>query len=635
MSSWTRTASPICPADAAPRMDGAAFERRALIVVGALLALFFAAVFLPPGAAPAVSHDYLDSIYLYYVLLGRHPEAFLDLQFQLAALPGASPLNALALNDFGVAELSYRLLPPFTAYAVNVALTMVLAFAGVYLLLRDHVLPPGRASVLIALALAVFFALLPHKASQLGVLAALPLLAWAVAYLWQGRGTAICWAAIIFYPLYAPFHYGGYTVCGLLLVAAIAAWAVRAPGRRAMTVAFVLVTGLYALSLYRQFYHWLGPAYAYESVRQFMPHNVTRGITDWGGFLRDWLLQGAVRPGWHHFPIEAPTVVLQIWATAAVAVAALFVRRRRLADGVRRDAERALWALVGLGAAIFVLALINKADYRYAPMNALFGLPLALHRLDLPSSVLLVLLMALSSLALLGSPRAWIRRLVGINLGFLVVHALVFNLGFRAELKTMLDLPSTATFGQIIRHAATGVPLPEETIRPARLNGRHREFGIQSLADYFEPEAFARIRADLDRRLGAPATYHVLSFGLAPSAAQFHGLYTLDGRFYDAPVAAARRLARITAAEAAKDGGGSSLSQPMTYLSEASRRPGGAIAPDLDLCAFAELGGGAILSLWPLANAAELGLDLLGAYPGRIDPILVYVLSAPGRSCDA
>ncbi|MHA1113005.1 MAG: DUF6044 family protein [Alphaproteobacteria bacterium] len=614
-------------------MSDAAFERRALALGGILLALFFAVTFLPPSSAPAVSHDYLDSIYLYYVLLARHPEAFLDLQFQLAALPGAYPLNALALNDFGVAELIYRLAPPFAAYAANTALTMALAFAGVYLLLRDHVLPPGRAALLTAIALALFFALLPHKASRLGVLAALPLLAWAVAYLWQGRGRAWCWAVVVFYPLYAPFHYGGYTVCGLLLVAAVAAWARGARGRFGVTLAFALVTGLYGLSLYRQFYHWLGPAYAYESVRQFMPHNVTRGIVDWGGFLRDWLVQGAIRPGWHHFHIEAPTAVIQIWATAMAAAAVLLVRWRRGAPSARQMARRDLLILLGLAGAVFVLALINQADYRYAPMNALFGLPLALHRLDLPASVLLVVLMALSSLALARGPRAWVRALAGANLALLVLHALVYNIGFRTEIKAALGAPPTASVGQIVRHALAGTALPAATILPETLNGRHRERAIQPLADYFEIDAFARIRADLDRRLGAPAGYRVMSLGLAPSVAQFHGLYTIDGRFYDAPVTAARALARIFVAEATKDGRGPALSQVMTDISETSRRAGGAIAPDLDLCAFARLGGRAILSLWPLANARDLGLDLLGVYAGTIDPLRVYVLADPGAVC--
>ena len=101
-----------------------------------LVSLLCVFLFFPVERSIANSHDYLDHWFSFYSIWGRIPESSFDLNFMIKELDG-HPLNALAFSEFNFSELMYRLFPPILAHSVIASFISIVAFIGVFLLLKD------------------------------------------------------------------------------------------------------------------------------------------------------------------------------------------------------------------------------------------------------------------------------------------------------------------------------------------------------------------------------------------------------------------------------------------------------------------------------------------------------------------
>ena len=572
--------------------------------------------FFPPDEAYARGHDFLDHVFVYYVLRARLDGFFFDFGAVVPQLAHGLPFNSLGMSDFQIGPNLYLLLPPFSAYVANELIRRLLALAGAYLLLQRHLLPDSQASRWTAAFAALTFALLPDQANRFGTLMMQPLLFWALLNFWHGERRGLSWAVVIAYPFYSFLYLGGFTICGYLLLAAFAAWWLGHPRWRDFAVAFVFVTAAYAVMEARMFHQWF--VIDNQSYRHVVEHEGPNVAT----FLQQFVSEFIRGNNANHVTSHSP-VVLAIVLAAAALLAVQWLRTRRAAP-IAADAEdrRVVTWFVLLLALVFLNAVINALDqagffdFKYA-----IGFPFSFHRLDVTSPLAWRLLLALSIavFAMRLGPR-W-RPAAYLPLAAATIHALAQFPGVKEEIKEALGAPPHAGLKAALA-GSYGPPPPFTHVKASYHPGYTR------LADYYMMESFAQARRDLEARLGDPSNYRTISLGVTPSVSQFHGFYTLDGLFYDVTADYARSFAQLTAPEYAKDGlqpnertGGLVL-----HLARESLRDG-AVDFAFDTCRFVAMGGRVLFSAWPIRNAAALGFAEVGAYTG----LRAYLVTEPGR----
>jgi len=587
----------------------------ALVALAAFAALAWFS-FFPPDEAYARGHDFLDHVFVYYVLRARLEGFFLNFDAVVPQLAGGLPYNALGFSDFQLGPNIYLLLEPFSAYVANELLRRLLALAGAYLLLQRYLLPDRASARWIAAFAALAFALLPDQPNRFGTLSLQPLLFWALLNVWQGERPGASWAAILFYPFYSLLYLGGFVICGYLLLVALAARRLRHPRTRQFAAAFVYLCAAYLLMEARMFHQWF--VIDNESYRRLVEH----AGPDLGAFFRQFASEFILGNNANHVTGHSPVALAIVLAAAAL----LALPRLRSAGAPgREDAaeERrvGVWfvlllALVFLNAVVNALDQAGFLDFKYA-----LGFPFSFHRMDVTSPLAWRLLLALSIVifAFRLAPR-W-RAAAYLALASATAYSMLQFPGVKEEIVRRLGAPPHVG----LKAALTGNYGPP---RPyLHVKGSYHP-GYTRLSDYYATEAFGRIRRDLDAALGEPSGYRTISLGITPSVSQFHGFYTLDGLFYDVSADYARSFVQLAAPEYAKQGlepnertGGLVL-----HVAPQSLRDG-VVDLAFDACRFRAMGGRVLFSAWPIAEAAALGLKEFGAYDG----VRVYLTAGPAR----
>lgn len=153
------------------------------------------------------------------------------------------------------------------------------------------------------------------------------------------------------------------------------------------------------------------------------------------------------------------------------------------------------------------------------------------------------------------------------------------------------------------------------------------DYGLFSYRDYYAIGVMEQVESFLGEMTGLePSEYRVVSLGIDPAAALYHGFYCLDGYSNNYPLDYKRSFRRVLAPELERseylrdyfDDWGNrcylfSSECPGYYTIE----KGGFYFQDyrLDVKALRELGGDYLLSAAYIANAGQQGLILMNEYP--------------------
>jgi hypothetical protein len=584
-----------------------------LVLVSAAFVLLYLACNLPAGEAYARGHDYLAQPFAFYVLRAALDGFFFDLNLTVPQLINGLPFNALALSDLSIGPNLYLIFEPGTAYVVNELLRRGLALVGTYLLLKAYVLPVGRHNEWIAALVALSYACIPDQSSRFATITMLPLLSYAMLNIWSGRRSWWNWMVILTYPFYSSLYFGGFVICGYLLIAVVVAFAQRRDDRWTIFGIFLALCTLYLLVEVRSIYMWL--AADFESIRNYYPYSPPNFSRFWSTFANDFLFARNANHPTEHMPIILPLVM--------VVLVGIMLRRLKHAVASTRDAPESICRIEGLLVILFGLILLNTTvnsldNGGYFNLKYEIGFPFSLHRLDVTSPPIWRVLLALAmSWLFLQLPKRF--HLVPAGLLVLITFHGVLQLpGVKGEIREALNMPWYLGFRDALAGRDPGPP-----------TGAYKPFTVK-LNEYFLDSAFGEFGETLERRLGDKASYRVLSVDMSPTVAQYHGYYTLDGYYYDYPQEYEFVFNRFHAAEFAKEGVPLRRGHLRLYLYVSDLNGGDTgIDPDFDTCAFADEGGRVIFSLRPFSLPGRLGLEELGRYPD-VDDVYVYVLD-PAR----
>lgn len=159
-----------------------------VFIIGALfiLVLFLSPLFLLGEDAHIRVHDNLDSNLAWYKVLVESGEMTGPLNAKIPQIiNGELQRNALG-TEYSVIVWLYALFPTMIAYGLSQALTRFLAFQGMYLLLKKHIIPCQEwATIRVGTALA--FAMTPFWPSGMLSTLGMPLALWSFLNIRKGE----------------------------------------------------------------------------------------------------------------------------------------------------------------------------------------------------------------------------------------------------------------------------------------------------------------------------------------------------------------------------------------------------------------------------------------------------------------
>nr|WP_042461239.1 DUF6044 family protein [Neobacillus dielmonensis] len=182
-------------------------EQRYIIFALLVLAIYLSPLFILQGNAHIRVHDNLDSNLAWYKVLSRSGQMFGGVTGVIPQIiNGYLPRNAFG-TEYSIIVWLYSLFPTMVAYGINQALTRAVAFFGMYLLLKQHLLPEEKWLPL-NIAAALAFALTPFWPSGMLSTLGMPLALWAFLNIRNGEESLKSYAVLTFLPFYASIVLG-------------------------------------------------------------------------------------------------------------------------------------------------------------------------------------------------------------------------------------------------------------------------------------------------------------------------------------------------------------------------------------------------------------------------------------------
>jgi hypothetical protein len=457
----------------ASQQDGRAFKRRVIVVVVALatMAIYFAPFVLLGSKSYFTVHDNLDDEFVVNYLLVKTGKA---LVFD-GATPFDNIMNGLPRaslpSGLNVSVLLFYIFNPAWAYIVNFIFVHVIAFCGMFLLLRKHFLTKDD-DYLLAGAISICFFLVPYYTIYGLSVAGQPLLAYAFLNIRSERGNWKDYLVILFFPLWstlaliAPF---AVTALGLILTTD---WVRSRRLNKQFFISISLFASVYVALQYQLINSILG-------THTWVSHRSTwNRWTDFNVFSNiKRALEILFITQYHTGSFSSWPVVIAI----AGSLALLFARKRRaglvdvlaIAIGIIcLEYGFYDWLARWLGWLVRGSQAFNASRYYFL----------------LPLLWMLVFALSLKEL----KRGKWGLALTWCLIAIQAAAILQFDIEYKNNVRILI--------------------------------GKH--VYDPSFDRFFAQDVFS----DIDRFIGRPKnSYRVVSIGMYPSVAEFNGFYTLDG----------------------------------------------------------------------------------------------------------
>ncbi|PEY37519.1 hypothetical protein CN354_12125 [Bacillus cereus] len=182
-------------------------EKKLLIFAAIILILYLSPLFILGENAHIRVHDNLDSNLSWYKVLARSGEIIGPIDATIPqVINNQLSRNAFSTEFSGIVWL-YAFFPNMVAYALSQTITRVVAFIGMYLLLKHHFLPREEWMV-ISVGVSLAFALIPFWPSGMLSTLGMPLALWAFLNIRKGERSWKNYFVLTLIPLYSSIVLG-------------------------------------------------------------------------------------------------------------------------------------------------------------------------------------------------------------------------------------------------------------------------------------------------------------------------------------------------------------------------------------------------------------------------------------------
>lgn len=551
-------------------------ERSLKIWAFILIMLYVSPLFLLGENAHIRDHDNLDSNISWYKVLVNSGELFGKLDSNIPQVMNGNLSRAALGSEFSGIVWLHAMFPSMFAYAFSQTITRLIAFIGMYILLKTHFIKDPQANF-ICIGVALAFALTPFWPS--GMLSTLghPLALWAFLNIRKRNYSWKEWLTLAFLPLYSSFVLG--FIFFIVLMGCL--WSVDVVRKRDWNPIFLgsifFMLLIFLMVDYRLVYSLLShePTHRIEFISS--RHGFWRSIRL---SLKNYVL------GHHHVMTLHTFVILPMSLIAFVIVV------------IQKD-----WLRNKRFLSLFILNILLSIWYAFwfnhlwIPIKERFDVTVTFNfaRFHFLRPLVLYLIFALASI-------------------------IIYQLGerWRGFVKVMIIIQITILF------------LCNEEIV-------FRLMGTPSFKEYYATEQFLEIRDYINM---PQHTYRVASIGLHPAIAQYNGFYTLDSynNFY--PLKYKYLFRDIIEKELEKnaeikeyfDEWGSrcyiyvdELGKNNSFKKDSNKKIN---QLELNTIAFKKMGGQFIFSAVPINNASTNGLVLIKVFETTDSAWRIFVYEA-------
>jgi hypothetical protein len=230
-------------------------ERRYIFLALLIIAIYLSPLFVLQENAHIRVHDNLDSNLAWYKVLAESGEMFGTVNASIPQIINGVPRNAFG-TEYSIIVWLYALFPTMLAYGLSQAITRFIAFMGMYLLLKKHLLP-GKQWLFFQIATALAFALTPFWPSGMLSTLGMPLALWAFLTIRDDGGGWKEYLVLTLLPFYASIVLGFFFFLSSMGIL----WIVDVLRRKGWNLRFLLsiayMTCIFMLVEYRLIYSFL------------------------------------------------------------------------------------------------------------------------------------------------------------------------------------------------------------------------------------------------------------------------------------------------------------------------------------------------------------------------------------------
>jgi len=179
-----------------------------IVSVGILFFYFLPYFYLGENSFITI-HDNLDSDIVWFKTIAQSGKLFtFSNGTQIDNIMNGIPRNSLP-PAFNFISILFYFLNPFTAYIVNNFLTHIVAFIGMFLLLKDFIFNK-REEIFFLFCISIIFSLVPFYGTHPGLaIAGIPIVTWCFVHFYRYTYRNYHFAILLFFSLYSSLIYSG------------------------------------------------------------------------------------------------------------------------------------------------------------------------------------------------------------------------------------------------------------------------------------------------------------------------------------------------------------------------------------------------------------------------------------------
>jgi len=486
-----------------------------LIGLGIIVIYFIPYIILRENSIIRV-YENLDCEFIFKVLLSRNKDVF-KFDLILPNIMGGLPVSTFPTR-INVAFLFYLILPPLYAFLVNEFVIKVIAFLGMYLLIKNHIL--DNQNKRIPFIIAIFFCFIPFLSVYDLTTAGQPLLLFAFLNLLINKNNWISYAIIVLFGFYSSLALSGIFILFILFLGLLIIFIKTKKVNKRYLVGLILLALTYFISEFQLISAtFISPDWiSHRTARSFGGV----GIFSWlklatGEFLGTKDQAGLLFTGF-------------ILISTIASISIILYKQKNIDSfkGTQLETPKSTLNTLGflalLFSAIFLIQILS--DY----ITYWFGDSInILKAFDYRRFYYLL-------------PLVWL-VLFAVVLDHLIKNKLVVF----AYLMVFLQFTSTIYYNKIyLRTVASTFT----NIEVGWTKTYIKDF--PTYKQFFDVELFSQI----DKYIGrSKDSYRVVSIGILPSVALYNGYYTLDGYVNIYPLAYKSQFRKIISKEIEKSKG--------------------------------------------------------------------------------
>ncbi len=441
-------------------------EKKHLLVAAILLFIFILPMLILGENAHMRIHDNLDSNVAWYKSMADHGQIVAPFDSVVPQIMDASR-DAFPSQFTGILWL-YAIFPPFGAYAMSQIIIIVVAFIGMYCLLKRYFIK-SKDAYLIRIYVSVAFAITPFWPPGMLSMMGMPLTFWAFLAIRENQASWREWLVLSLLPFYSSFVLGFFYFLAMMGFLWFRDLLVKRKWNLRFLGGIAYMTMIYLLVEYRLVFSMLSESGAESHRNEFIQS--TNSLLETAQLaIKNYFFGHFADPTLHLFVI-VPMSFLVLWL-------------------VIRDKS---WLTERNFVHLFILNIVLSIWYAFwfyegwQPLKEQFSLLTTFNfaRFHFLRPMILYLLFAVSCLILWRIGAKW-RLLVKV-----------------------------AIFSQLLLLFASNPEIVYHYINP-----------VPSFRAFYAKDEFAAIA----ERIGQPLdSYKVVSIGIHPAIAEYNGFYTADG----------------------------------------------------------------------------------------------------------